>query len=168
MDALRNFVSPGRLLLLVLAINCPVAMAENPVDILSAADLADFANPPADARIPYGDDPLQFGDLRLPPGGGPHPVAVFVHGGCWLSEYDIAHSSAVTAALAQSGIATWSLEYRRVGDEGGAWPGTLQDVARGADHLRSIAARYRLDLDRVIAAGHSAGGQLALWLAARR
>lgn len=143
------------------------SMAEQPPDLLAAADLADFENPPADARLHYGDDPLQFGDLRLPPGDGPHPVAVFIHGGCWLSEYDIAHSSKLTAALADSGIATWSLEYRRIGDPGGGWPGTFEDVARGADHLASIAGQYRLDLDRVIAMGHSAGGQLALWLAAR-
>lgn len=144
-----------------------LTMAEDGDDILSAADLADFENPPADARIHYDDDPLQFGDLRLPSGAGPHPVAVFVHGGCWLAEYDITHSSALTAALAGNGIATWSLEYRRIGDEGGAWPGTFEDVARGTDHLRAIADRYHLDLDRVITMGHSAGGQLALWLAAR-
>jgi acetyl esterase/lipase len=135
-------------------------------DLLTAADLADFGNPPADARIRYGDDPLQFGDLRLPPGHGPHPVAVFVHGGCWLSEYDIAHSGKLAAALAANGIATWSLEYRRVGDPGGGWPGTFEDIARGADHLASIADEYVLDLERVIVMGHSAGGQLALWLAA--
>lgn len=143
-----------------------IAMADEP-DLLTAADLAGFAEPPADARIHYGDDPLQFGDLRLPPGEGPHPVAIFLHGGCWLSEYDIAHSSKLTAALAENGIATWSLEYRRIGDDGGGWPGTFEDVARGADHLAAIADEYALDLGRVIAAGHSAGGQLALWLAAR-
>lgn len=142
-------------------------MAEKPRDLLTGAEIASFAKPPADARIPYGEDPLQFGDLRLPEGAGPHRVAIFLHGGCWLSEYDIAHSSALTAALADNGIATWSLEYRRVGDAGGGWPGTFDDVARGADHLAAIANDYDLDLERVIAAGHSAGGQLALWLAAR-
>lgn len=142
-------------------------MADEPDNLLTAADLASFAEPRADARIRYGDDRLQFGDLRLPPGNGPHPVAIFLHGGCWLSEYDIAHSSKLTAALAENGIATWSLEYRRIGDAGGGWPGTFEDVARGADHLVAIAKDYPLDLERVIAAGHSAGGQLALWLAAR-
>ena len=135
--------------------------------LLTAADLVKFENPPADARIQYGDDALQFGDLRLPPGSGPHPVVVFIHGGCWLAEYDISHSSKLTAALAGAGIATWSLEYRRVGDEGGGWPGTFQDIGHGTDHLRSIAAEYNLDLDRVIVMGHSAGGHLALWAAAR-
>jgi len=135
--------------------------------LLTAADLVKFENPPADARIQYGDDPLQFGDLRMPPGSGPHPVVVFIHGGCWLAEYDISHSSKLTAALARAGIATWSLEYRRVGDEGGGWPGTFQDIGHGTDHVRSIAAEYNLDLDRVIVMGHSAGGHLALWAAAR-
>lgn len=141
--------------------------ADEPGKLLSAADLAGFVEPPADARIHYGEEPLQFGDLRLPPGDGPHPVMIFLHGGCWLSEYDIAHTSKLAAALAASGIATWSLEYRRVGDPGGGWPGTFEDVARGTDHLASIASDYALDVERVIVAGHSAGGQLALWLAAR-
>lgn len=135
--------------------------------LLTSADLENFENPPADERIQFGDGPLQFGDLRVPPGGGPHPVIVFIHGGCWLAEYDIGHSSKLTAALARNGIATWSLEYRRVGDDGGGWPGTFQDVGRGADHLRSIATEHHLDLDRVIVMGHSAGGHLALWVAAR-
>ncbi len=146
---------------------CAQTTAAPPVEIMSAADLANFENPPADARIHYGEAPLQFGDLRLPPGDGPHPVAIFIHGGCWLAEYDITHSSKLTAALARAGIATWSLEYRRVGDEGGGWPGTFDDVGQGADYLRSIAARYNLDLNRVITSGHSAGGHLALWLASR-
>lgn len=143
------------------------AMAGEEFTPVTVADVVKFENPPADARIQYGDDPLQFGDLRVPPGDGPHPVAIFIHGGCWLAKYGIEHSGKLTAALARSGIATWSLEYRRVGDAGGGWPGTFQDIGRGADHLRSIAEEYRLDLDRVIVMGHSAGGHLALWLAAR-
>jgi len=134
---------------------------------MTADDLASFDHPLPDHRIRYGDDPLQFGDLRLPPGDGPHPVAVFIHGGCWQAQYDIAHSDKLTAALARDGIATWSLEYRRVGNEGGGWPGTFLDVGQGADYLRQLAGEYDLDLAHVIAMGHSAGGQLALWLASR-
>ena len=129
--------------------------------------VAAVAAPPPTAVVPYGDAPEQFGRLRLPAGPGPHPVVVFLHGGCWLSQYDIAHAAALEQALADSGVAVWSLEYRRVGNAGGGWPGTWQDVARGADHLRALAGRYPLDLTRVIAAGHSAGGYFALWLAAR-
>ena len=155
------------LLLLLLMIPVSAGWAADNADLLTSADLASFENPPAHARIQYGEGLLQFGDLRVPVGRGPHPVAIFIHGGCWLSSFDISHTSEFTAALARDGIASWSLEYRRVGDEGGGWPGTFQDIGHGADHLRSIADEFELDLDRVIAMGHSAGGQLAIWLAAR-
>lgn len=123
--------------------------------------------PAADHRIPYGEHPLQFGELRLPAGSGPHPVAVLFHGGCWRAEYDLAHVSHVGAALAAAGVAVWTPEYRRVGDEGGGWPGTFEDAAAGLGALANIAREYGLDLDRVVLVGHSAGGHLALWLAGR-
>ena len=137
-------------------------------DIMTAADLPALGNPPAHARIAYGDGPLQFADLRLPDGSGPHAVMILIHGGCWLSKYDITYFGKLADALAQSGIATWTVEYRRVGDEGGSWPGTFQDIATAADHLLSVAKEYSLDTRRIIASGHSAGGHLALWLAARQ
>jgi acetyl esterase/lipase len=138
-----------------------------PPEIMSAAALADFPSPEADHVIAYGDDPLQFGELRLPEGDGPFPVVVFMHGGCWMSEYDIAHSRKLTDAFPREGIAVWSLEYRRIGDPGGAWPGTFEDIESGVAHLSLIAEQYSLDLERVILAGHSAGGHLALWMAQR-
>lgn len=131
-------------------------------------EISDLAVPPADRRIRYGNDPLMFGDLRLPKGKGPYPVAVVIHGGCWRSENDITHISHLSAALTRAGIATWTLEYRRIGDTGGGWPGTFVDVARGTDYLRTLAGQYPLDINRVVFVGHSAGGHLALWLAARR
>jgi acetyl esterase/lipase len=136
--------------------------------VLEAEDILDLSHPEPDARIPYGDDPLQFGELRLPEAKGPHPVAIVIHGGCWRARYDIGHSRSFSDALRRAGIAVWSLEYRRVGNDGGGWPGTFLDVAAGADHVRRLAASHPLDLTRVIAVGHSAGGHLALWLAARR
>ncbi|KFE63893.1 alpha/beta hydrolase family protein [Hyalangium minutum] len=125
-------------------------------------------SPPADARIPYGKNPYQFGDLRLPQGPGPHPVVVMVHGGFWRAKYDLEHVGHLCADLTRRGFATWSLEFRRVGHEGGGWPGTFEDVAEGVDFLRTLAASQPLDLSRAVFMGHSAGGHLALWLAARR
>jgi acetyl esterase/lipase len=138
-----------------------------PPEIMTAAALADFPNPEADHVIAYGDDPLQFGELRLPEGEGPFPVVVYLHGGCWMSEYDIAHSRVLTDALPRAGIATWSLEYRRIGDPGGAWPGTFEDAEAGYAHLSELVDSYSLDPERVIISGHSAGGHLALWIAQR-
>lgn len=136
-------------------------------ELLTAQDIAQLSSPPPDQRIAYGSDPLQFGHLRLPSGPGPYPIVVFVHGGCWLSQFDIAHVGPLEQAIADSGYAVWSLEYRRVGDVGGGWPNTFLDVARGVDHLRVLAPEHELDLARVIASGHSAGGHFALWASAR-
>ncbi|MDQ3309402.1 MAG: alpha/beta hydrolase [Gemmatimonadota bacterium] len=124
--------------------------------------------PAADHRIAYGSDSLHFGELRLPRGPGPHPLVVVIHGGCWRSQYNLEHISSASAALTRAGYATWTLEYRRIGNPGGGWPGTFQDVAQGTDYVRALAQRFPLDLDRVVLMGHSAGGHLALWLAARR
>jgi acetyl esterase/lipase len=129
--------------------------------------ILDLTPPPADARIAYGKGPQQFGDLRVPKGAGPFPAAIVIHGGYWRAAYSLDHIGHLCAALTRAGVATWSLEYRRIGDAGGGWPGTGEDVASGAVYLRKLAERYPLDLSRVAAVGHSAGGQLALWLAAQ-
>jgi acetyl esterase/lipase len=144
------------------------AQVEEEVTVMNAADVLALPQPEADSRLSYGEGPLQFGDLRLPGGEGPFPVVIVIHGGCWLAEYDLGYISAIAGALTDAGVATWSIEYRRVGDTGGGWPGTFQDVADGADYLLEIAAEHHLDLDRVAAVGHSAGGHLALWLAGRK
>jgi acetyl esterase/lipase len=145
-----------------------IATAEPaPPEIMTAAALMDFPQPEADHVLAYGDEPLQFGELRLPDGEGPFPVVVLIHGGCWMSEYDIGHSRKLADAFPQEGIATWSLEYRRIGDPGGAWPGTFDDIEAGFTFLSELTDRFPLDPDRVILAGHSAGGHLALWMAQR-
>jgi acetyl esterase/lipase len=124
---------------------------------------------PADERIPYGPDPLQFGDLRLPAGPGPHPVVVVVHGGFWRARWDLEHiGHACDALTRQTKVATWCIEYRRIGNEGGGWPGTFLDVGAATDFLREIAPAHNLDLNHVVTIGHSAGGHLAVWLAARQ
>ena len=153
--------------LLSILVACAGSMWEG-VSVMTVADALALPRPEADHRISYGDDPLQFGELRLPGGKGPYPVVIVIHGGCWLSEYDLGYVSALADALTESGLATWSIEYRRIGDDGGGWPGTFHDVADAAEALIAISLEHDLDLDRVAAVGHSAGGHLALWLAARK
>ena len=134
---------------------------------LMSQNILQLAPEPPALRIAYGNDPLQFGELRLPEGDGPHPVVIVIHGGFWRAAYNLDHISHLCTALNKAGLATWSLEYRRIGDPGGGWRGTLDDVLAGKEHLRKIAGEQHLDLDRVVILGHSAGGQLALWAAAQ-
>ncbi|HEY2939567.1 MAG TPA: alpha/beta hydrolase [Gaiellaceae bacterium] len=125
--------------------------------------LTDPPPPPADARLVYGEGPLQFGDLRLPAGDGPFPLAVVIHGGYWQATYNLIHTGHMCIALAEAGIATWNLEYRRLGDVGGGWPGTGEDVARALEFVDELPLEAR----SVVLVGHSAGGQLALWATKR-
>jgi acetyl esterase/lipase len=129
---------------------------------------------PAPTRtIPYGADPLQVADLWLPARPARanrrgHPTVLMVHGGCWLT--DIADRNImnwIAADLATRGYAVWNIDYRGVDRPGGGYPGTFRDVAASADALRTHARAYNLDLSRLVAVGHSAGGHLALWLAGR-
>ena len=130
--------------------------------------------PVADQRIAYGPGPAQYGELWLPAarGSGPLPAVVLIHGGCWVSDYPGIELVAFLAdALRRKGAAVWSITYRRVGLEqnlqGGGYPATFLDVALAVDYLRTMSKTYPLDLTRVVAAGHSAGGHLALWAAGR-
>ena len=135
--------------------------------LLRASDNDTLPSKPSTARIHYGPDSLQFGDLRLPSAPGPYPVVIVIHGGCWVSRFaTLQNSAALADALRDAGFATWNIEYRRTDNPGGGWPNTFLDVARATDHLRMIAEPYALDLTHTIALGHSAGGHLALWLAA--
>lgn len=150
-----------------LALLLVVAVRPMDAQILSTREAMALPSRPADHRIAWGAGAEQFGDLRLPAGPGPHPVVVLVHGGCWLSAYGLDYMGAMADALAAAGIASWSIEFRRVGSPGGGWPGTMQDVGAAIDHLRALSASHPLDLDRVALSGHSAGGHLVLWAAAR-
>ncbi len=123
----------------------------------------------APLRVDYGPDRSQFGELTLPAGDGPVGVVVVVHGGFWRSGFGLDLGRPLAVDLANHGLAGWNVEYRRVGG-GGGWPGTFDDVAAAVDLLAGPVqdtAGGRLDLDRVVAVGHSAGGHLATWLAAR-
>lgn len=134
---------------------------------MDSEDILDQKPPAPDLRLTYGSDPNQFVDVRLPIGKGPHPIAFFIHGGYWRAKYDLTHAGHLCAALAKGGIATWNVEYRRVGNPGGGWPGTFEDVRAAYQFLRKHAdAGQKLDLQRLCVAGHSAGGQLAMCLAA--
>ncbi|GEC19510.1 alpha/beta hydrolase family protein [Pseudonocardia hydrocarbonoxydans] len=115
-------------------------------------------------RLDYGPDPSQFGELTLPAGDGPVPVVMVVHGGFWRSSFGAELGRPLAVDLANQGFAAWNVEYRRVGG-GGGWTATFDDAAAALDRLAD--ADPRLDLSRVVAVGHSAGGHLAAWLAAR-
>lgn len=116
----------------------------------------------------YGAQESQTGDLYIS-GDAQAPVVCLLHGGFWRMPYGREQFEAVASNLMARGFAVWNLGYRRVGEPGGGWPGTLDDVAAGVDHLATVATEVSaLDLARVVIVGHSAGGQLALWAAGRR
>src|SRR5439155_23789454 len=138
---------------------------------MSSEDILKLAPPPADARLPYGKDSNQFGELRLPKseakGKKSSAVVMNIHGGFWRSKYNLAHAGHLCGALTAKGLATWNIEYRRVGNPGGGWPGTFEDIANGLKYIQQHAAEHHLDTKRIVVIGHSAGGQLAVCLAHR-
>jgi acetyl esterase/lipase len=114
-------------------------------------------------QIAYGPGAEQFGELYRPATVRHPGVIVIVHGGFWRARYDLSLGRPLAADLAAAGFTAWNVEYRRVGT-GGGWPATLDDVAAAVDHLADLD----VDASRVVAVGHSAGGQLAVWAAGRR
>lgn len=118
-------------------------------------------------RYHYGNHPQQFGDLRVPDGGSAHPVIIIIHGGFWRSRYTLQLMDDMAEDLCHRGYVTWNIEYRRVGQSGGGWPGTVRDVADAIDYLAVIAREIPIELHRAAVIGHSAGGHLALWQAVR-
>ena len=135
-------------------------------------DILTLKPPPADVRLAYGSDPNQFLDLRLPSSKErskplfPLPLVINIHGGFWRAKYNLDHAGHLCAALTARGLATANLEYRRVGNDGGAWPGTFSDIRSAYHFLVQNARAHDLDSRRIVVMGHSAGGQLALCLAA--
>jgi acetyl esterase/lipase len=127
-----------------------------------------LSGPEPSAHIAYGSAPSQYAELFKPAGNGPFPVAVLVHGGCWQTEYEgIKQFRNMAGALVAEGIAVWNVEYRRVDEQGGGFPGTQEDMIAALEALAANAKAYQLDLARLTAVGHSAGGYMVQWAAGR-
>ena len=129
-------------------------------------DILTLQPPLYDARLAYGSDPNQFLDLRSPKIKTLAPLVINIHGGFWRAKYNLDHAGHLCAALTAKGIATANLEYRRAGNDGGGWPGTFADIRLAHNYLVQNARQHSLDAGRIVVMGHSAGGQLALCLAA--
>ncbi len=129
------------------------------------SEISNFGKVDYDYLVPYGEAELQIGELRTPSSQDTFPLVIFIHGGCWLSAYNLDHVTTACSDLVKAGYAVWTPEYRRVGDEGGGYPNTFKDVQASVDFARALADIYPLDLENVVVMGHSAGGHLALWLA---
>ncbi len=141
-------------------------MQSEPVNEAEDQASSDAALPPAPERFYWGSGEQQFADLYLPKGSGPWPVIVMIHGGCWTAAWGLGLQEPLAAALQAEGYAVWNIEYRRLGN-GGEWPAMFLDVAAASDFLADLR-HAQLDLNRMAVMGHSAGGQLALWLASRK
>lgn len=115
-------------------------------------------------RIAYGGAGSQFLELTRPSGAWPVPVVVLLHGGFWRDDYDLDLMRPLVPDLVARGWAVANVEFRRLGEPDGGWPGTFSDVASAIDHLATIAG---LDTSRVVTIGHSSGGHLAVWAASR-
>jgi acetyl esterase/lipase len=137
------------------------------------ADPRDVLSRPAaapDLTLRYGDLPDHVADVRLPAGETPRPLVVVVHGGFWMEEFDRAHAGPQSVGLVDAGYVVATVDYRRVGQRGGGWPGTFDDVAALTDAVPALVAEAlpgRVDPTRTALVGHSAGGHLAAWAAAR-
>jgi acetyl esterase/lipase len=133
-----------------------------------SGDILTLPPPPANTRVRYGPDSNQFLDLRVPHTASrkPCPLVMNIHGGFWRSRYSLEHAGHLCAALARREIATANIEYRRVGDSGGAWPGTFEDIRAAYKVLLQNKQQHNFDPRKLVVLGHSAGGQLALCLAA--
>jgi acetyl esterase/lipase len=135
---------------------------------MSSEDILSKPVPVADVFVKYGDDDNQHADLRVTLEHSPSPLVLMIHGGFWRAKYDLVHAGHLCAALTHAGVATLNIEYRRVGNAGGGWPGSFKDVSSAFQAISELVKKYQLDVSRTVVIGHSAGGQLALALAARQ
>jgi acetyl esterase/lipase len=175
--SVRSFLRPAKILAAAAALaltGCAMTTdteapaARSPDGLMVWPDLLERPRPEPSETIRYGEDQMQLVDLWLPEGAGPHPTVLMVHGGCWQTEIaDRRIMNWIADDLRRRGVAVWNIDYRGVDREGGGYPGTFADAAAAADALREHAPRFNLDISRLVATGHSAGGHLALWLAGR-
>ena len=133
---------------------------------VSWSDLTAIPLPMADATHHYGPDSLHIADIYSPNSDALNPAILIIHGGCWLNQYDRYYLSHLASSLSDSGLVAVNIEYRRVGDSGGGWPGTFEDIRRAYDFMKSNSELLHIDTTQIFVTGHSAGGHLALWLAA--
>ncbi|MGH3716980.1 MAG: alpha/beta hydrolase family protein [Micromonosporaceae bacterium] len=135
----------------------------DPREVLTRA-----ASPPR-LTVRYGSHSDHLADVWLPsaPEGAAPPLVVFVHGGFWRAEWDRMHSRPLCNALAEAGYAVAAIEYRRVGQPGGGWPGSFDDMALALDTVPSLLADEGVRFGPVVLSGHSAGGHFVLWAASR-
>jgi acetyl esterase/lipase len=174
MRTIRSWRVTAAVALLPLLASCtqppdsPASAGGSVARLMTPEEMEALPSKAPDWRIAYGTDSNQYGELRVPDGTGPHPLVILIHGGCFKAAYGKAqYFGAMADALKADGIATWNIEYRRLGQPGSGWPGTYLDVGRAVDHVRAIAGEHQLDLGRIAIVGHSAGGHLATWAAAR-
>jgi acetyl esterase/lipase len=146
-----------------------------------AEEASAFSHPvvPPDVTAAYGDHPDQVVDFYAPRDGADSaPLVVVLHGGAWRAPYDRQHVTPFADFLARRGFAVANVEYRRgssLPQQGGTapvagrWPETFDDIAAALDALPRLVREVlpQGDPRRTVVVGHSAGGQLALWAAAR-
>lgn len=162
---MRFFLAPLTLALTACAPN--VGPTPPSAALMTWGDLTARARPKADATIAYGAYEYQKVDVWLPRTPAPHKTVLMVHGGCWTTSIaDRTLMDWAAADLRDAGYAVWNIDYRGI-DVGGGYPGTFADAGAAADAIRDHAERFGLDTRKIVAVGHSAGGHLALWLAAR-
>jgi len=133
---------------------------------VSWSDLTAIPLPVSDATLQYGPDSLHIADIFKPDSDALNPAILIIHGGCWLNQYDRYYMSHLASTLSDSGLVAVNIEYRRVGDTGGGWPGTFDDIRLAYSYLKVNSETLRIDTTQIYVTGHSAGGHLALWLAA--
>ena len=167
------------ILILAMCVAWLSACGQSPVAVSSAAeeaspqlltwvDLTSRPLPSPTMTLRYGDGDAGVVDVWVPDTDGRHPVVVMIHGGCWQKSIaDRTLMNYVAEDLRQRGLAVWNIEYRGVDEPGGGYPGTFLDVAAAVDSLRDAPTELALDMSKVVAIGHSAGGHLAAWVAAR-